>query len=88
MKKAILEPQADIFPEGLAVVNAMKTNEWYDLRILAEGNLIKQFINGKQVCEFVDEGRGRMSEGVIAFEWQIKTGAIGQFKDIRIKRLR
>jgi len=88
VKKAILEPQADIFPEGLAVVNAMKTNEWYDLRILAEGNLIKQFINGKQVCEFVDEGRGRMSEGVIAFEWQIKTGAIGQFKDIRIKRLR
>lgn len=88
LKKATLEPQANVFTEGLAEVSALKTNQWYDLRILAEGNLIKHFINGKQVCEFVDEGRGRMTEGVIALEWQVRNGATGQFKDIHVKRLR
>ena len=88
LKKATLEPQANVFAEGLAEVSALKTNQWYDLRILAEGNLIKHFINGKQVCEYVDEGRGRMQEGIIALEWQVKSGATGQFKDIRVKRLR
>jgi len=88
LKKATLEPQANAFPEGLAEVAALKSNQWYDLRILAEGGLIKHFINGKQVCEFVDEGRGRMPEGILALEWQVKNGSIGQFKDIRVKRLR
>ena len=88
LKKANLEPQANAFPEGLAAINAYKTTDWNDFRVVAQGNVIKHFLNGKQVCEFIDEGRGRTQEGILAIEWSVKGGSTGQFKDIRIKRLR
>ena len=88
LKKATLEIKAGAFPEGMAEALAFKTNQWYELRIVAEGNIIKHWLNDKQVCEYTDEGRGRIQEGIIALQWHTYTGATGQFKDIRLKRLR
>ncbi len=88
VKKANLEAQDNVFPEGLTEAKGMKFDQWNDLRIVAQGNKVQHYINGKQVLELTDEGHGRMQEGIIGFEWQTKNGNTGQFKDIRVKRLK
>lgn len=88
VKKANLEAQDNVFPEGLTEAKGMKFDQWNDLRIVAQGNKVQHYINGKQVLELTDEGHGRVQEGIIGFEWQTKNGNTGQFKDIRVKRLK
>ena len=88
VKKANLEAQDNAFPDGVAIAKSMKFDEWQDIRIVARGNKVEHYIDNKQVLELTDEGHGRVSEGIIGFEWQTKNGSTGQFKDIRVKRLK
>jgi len=88
VKKATFEAQPNAFPDASSTVAAMKASDWNEFRIVAEGNRVQHFINGKQVLDLTDEGHGRLPDGIIGFEWQTKYGSTAMFKDIRVKRLK
>lgn len=88
VRKAIIEAQDKALGDPGRLVGTLKTGEWNDIRIVADGNKVQHYVNEKLVLELVDEGHGRFKEGVIGFESQPKGGINVQFKDIRVKRLR
>jgi len=72
--------------------NEIHKGAWNDYVIIAKGNHLQQFINGKEMIDVVDEQTGKAAaSGVIAL--QLHAGQPGkcemtvQFKDLRIKTL-
>ena len=88
VKKAVFESPAAPLPDAVSAVAGLKLNEWNAVRIIADGNRLQHFINGKQIIDVTDEGHGRMQSGILGFEGQTKTGSTFQVKDVRVKRLR
>jgi hypothetical protein len=61
---------------------------WNDYVIIAQGNHLQQFINGKEMIDVVDEQTGpAASSGVIALQLHHGDPMTVQFKDLRIKIL-
>lgn len=88
VKKAVIEAQDKALGDPGTLVGTLKTGEWNDVRIVADGNKVQHYVNNKLVLELIDEGHGRYRDGVVGFETQPKSTAVVQFKDIRVKRLR
>ncbi len=87
VRKADLEAQDKALGDPGQLVGSLKTDAWNDVRIVAEGDTVKHYVNEKLVLELVDQGHGRYKDGVIGFEGQPKGGIQFQAKDIRVKRL-
>jgi hypothetical protein len=66
----------------------LKKSDWNDYVIIAKGNHLQQFINGKQTVDLTDECESkRASSGVIALQLHAGPPMMAQFKNIRIKIL-
>lgn len=65
----------------------LKPNEWNEYTIVCEGNHIRQYINGVQTTELVDNGARAHSKGFIGFQIHRGGGMRVEFKDMRIKIL-
>jgi uncharacterized protein (TIGR03067 family) len=62
--------------------------EWSDYVILAQGNHLQQFINGRQTVDVVDDCEAkRAMSGVIALQLHTSWPMMAQFRNIRIKNL-
>jgi hypothetical protein len=67
---------------------AIKQRDWNDYVIIADGNHLQQWINGKQTVDVVDECEARRAmEGILALQLHAGPPMMAQFKDIRIKKL-
>ena len=65
----------DLHPDG-----------WNDVRIVAQGNHLQFFINGKLASEFIDNARkGRLERGAIALQIHDKDMLV-EFKDLWLRR--
>jgi len=64
---------------------AIKKDDWNDYRIVAKGNHIQQFINGKLTVDVTDETAEAAKSGVIAFQLHAGPPMKVQFKDIVLK---
>jgi uncharacterized protein (TIGR03067 family) len=67
---------------------AIKSEDWNDYVIIADGNHLQHFINGNQTIDVLDEQADKAAKsGILAL--QIHTGPpmVVQFKNIRIKTL-
>jgi hypothetical protein len=67
----------------------IKHEDWNEYRVVAKGNKLQHFINGRQTIEVVDEDQKHAAkEGILAF--QIHTGPpmVLQIKDIVLKELK
>lgn len=81
--------------EKLAVVTtptdilaAYKLGEWNDLRIVAKGNHVQQFLNGKVTADVTDEDAANAPKsGVIALQLHVGPPMTVQFKNIQLKTL-
>jgi hypothetical protein len=63
-------------------------DDWNDVVIIAEGNHIRHFLNGRQVLDFVDHDPATFrSAGVIALQLHAGAPMWAEFKDIRLKEL-
>jgi hypothetical protein len=61
-------------------------DDWNDYVIIAKGNHIQQFINGKQMVDVVDEQTSKSaSSGTIALQLHHGEPMTVEFKDLRIK---
>jgi len=76
------------FAESADLQSKIKSEDWNEYMILARGNQLMHFINGRLMVEVVDAQPSKAtSSGVLAF--QIHTGPPMkvQFKDIHLRRL-
>ncbi len=64
---------------------AIKKDDWNDYRIVAKGNHIQQFINGKLTVDVTDETAEAAKSGVIALQLHGGPPMQVQFKDIVLK---
>jgi len=66
--------------------NDIHHGDWNDYVIIAKGNHIQQFINGKEMIDVVDEEADKAATtGVIALQLHAGEPMTVQFKDLRIK---
>ncbi len=68
---------------------AIKSEEWNDYKIIAKGNHVQHFINGKQTVDVTDEDAANApKEGILAMQIHAGPPMIVQFKDIILKELK
>ncbi len=66
----------------------MKIDEWNEVRIVAKGNHIQHYLNGKLVLDFTDNHPElALSEGVLALQLHAGSPMFAEYKDIRLKKL-
>jgi hypothetical protein len=62
--------------------------EWNDYVVIAQGNHLQQFINGKQTVDVVDEQASKAAKaGILALQLHAGQPMKVQFKNIRLKEL-
>lgn len=66
----------------------MKIDDWNQVRIVAKGNHIQHYLNGKLILDFTDNHPTlALSEGVIALQLHAGKPMFAEFKDIRLTSL-
>ena len=66
----------------------IKTNGWNDYVVIAKGNHLQQWINGKQTIDVTDEQEAKAAKaGILALQLHAGPAMKVQFKNIRIKKL-
>jgi hypothetical protein len=66
---------------------AIKQGDWNDYVIIAKGNHLQQFINGKQTVDVTDETAVGAKTGIIAFQMHKGEPMTVCFRNIKIKKL-
>src|SRR5262245_4406299 len=65
----------------------MKLDDWNDVVIIAKGNNIKHYLNGKQILDFTDNEEGKaMTEGLLGLRLHAGKPMFAEFKNIRLKQ--
>jgi hypothetical protein len=70
------------------VLAGLKPTEWTDYRIVAQGNHIQLFVNGKQTSDVVDQSSVGAKSGILALQLHRGGAMVVQFKDIVLKPLK
>jgi len=74
--------------DAAAIGAAIKKGDWNDYVIIAKGNHLQQFINGKQTIDVTDDCEAkRAMRGVLALQLHAGSPMMAQFKNLRIKKL-
>ena len=72
-----------------AIEAGLKKGDWNDYVIVAQGNHLRQFVNGYATVDVTDECESkRAMTGVIALQLHAGPPMMAQFKNLRIKILR
>jgi hypothetical protein len=67
---------------------AVDLAEWNDYRIVASGNILRHFVNGRQVVEIRDsDPEKRAAKGVIALQLHVGPAMKAEFKELRLRLL-
>lgn len=73
---------------GEEVAAKTNPNDWNDLVVIAKGNHLQQWLNGKQTVDLLDEDAAQaVKTGLIGLQMHVGQPMIIQFKNIRIKPL-
>ncbi len=68
---------------------ALKKGDWNEYVIIARGNHLQQFINGKQTVDVTDDCEAKRAlSGILALQMHVGAPFTAQFKDIRLKDLK
>ena len=78
----------ELFMDEAAFQKLMKLDDWNQVKIIAKGNHIQHFLNGKLVLDFTDnEPKLTLLDGVIALQLHAGKPMWAEFKDIRLTTL-
>jgi hypothetical protein len=65
---------------------AIKDEQWNDYKIVAKGNRVQHFINGKQTVDVTDnDARNAPKEGILALQIHTGPAMVVQFKELVLK---
>jgi len=71
------------------IEGSLKKGDWNDYVIIANGNHLQQFVNGKQTIDVTDECEAkRAMNGILALQLHAGPPMMAQFKNIRLKELK
>jgi len=74
--------------DAAAIQASIKKGDWNDYVIIAQGNHLQQFVNGKQTIDVVDEEEAkRAMTGALALQLHAGPPMMVQFRNIRLKKL-
>ena len=74
--------------DAAAIEASVKKGDWNDYVIIAQGNHLQQFVNGKPTIDVMDEDEAkRAMSGVLALQLHAGPPMMAQFRNIRLKRL-
>lgn len=66
-----------------------KLGQWNDVVIVAKGNRIQHYLNGRLILDFTDgDPKLALSEGVLALQLHAGKPMWAEYKDIRVKELK
>ena len=72
--------------DAAAIEASIKKGDWNEYVIIAKGNHLQQFVNGKQTIDVTDDCEAkRAMSGVLALQLHAGPPMMAQFKNIRIK---
>ncbi|MCA9263952.1 MAG: DUF1080 domain-containing protein [Planctomycetales bacterium] len=63
-----------------------KLDDWNDVTIIAKGNRIQHYLNGRLVLDFEDDDAHVLREGVLALQLHAGRPMWAEFKNIRVKK--
>lgn len=87
-EKVVVDPGAQPWVVGKFPIKAPAAGHWQEIRILAEGNNVRHWIDGRPTADLIDlDEKGRSLEGVLAMQVHVGPVMQVQFKDILIKHL-
>ena len=67
---------------------SIKKGDWNDYVVIAQGNHLQQFVNGKQTIDVVDEDTAKRAlSGVLALQLHAGSPMMVQFRNVRLKKL-
>jgi hypothetical protein len=64
-----------------------RIDDWNDVRIVAEGNHLKHFMNGTLILDFTDDDAHALREGILALQLHAGAPMWTEFRDIRVRTL-
>jgi len=67
---------------------AIRNEDWNEYVVIAKGNHLQHFINGKQTIDVVDETTEGAKKGVLALQVHAGPPMMVQFKDMTLKELK
>ena len=65
-----------------------KLDEWNDVVIIAEGNHLRHFLNGRLILDFTDNHPKALSEGLLAFQLHAGRPMWVAFRDVRFREIK
>ena len=65
-----------------------KLDDWNEVVIIAKGNRIQHFMNGKLILDFTDHKDKALTEGVLALQLHAGKPMWAEFKNIRLRELK
>lgn len=65
-----------------------KLDDWNDVAIIAKGNHIQHYMNGKLILDFTDSDELALREGILALQLHAGKPMWAEYKNIRIKHLK
>ena len=75
--------------DAAAIEASLKKGDWNDYVIIAQGNHLQQYVNGKPTIDVTDEDPAhRALSGVLALQLHAGPPMMAQFKNIRLKILK
>ncbi len=64
-----------------------KVDEWNEVAIIAKGNHIQHYMNGRLILDFIDKEDIYLKEGVLALQLHAGVPMWAEYKDIMLKQL-
>ncbi len=81
------KPEATLITEE-EFQSLMKIDDWNDVRIVANGNHIQHYLNGRLVLDFIDKHpEKKLLDGVLALQLHAGNPMWAEFKDIRLRHI-
>lgn len=89
-KVKVVEGEGGSVADGEAsdkeVLDALKKDDWNEYRVVAKGNHLQHFINGKITVDVTDENEAKAAKkGILALQLHAGPPMVVQFKDIVLK---
>ncbi len=75
-------------PDPKVAKDALKQDEWNDLRIVARGNHIQIFLNDVKTVDYVEEDSAIERDGVIALQIHSGPATEAWYRNIRLRELK
>ena len=64
-----------------------RLGDWNDVRIVAEGNHIRHYLNGMQILDFTDDDTHALRQGVLALQLHAGAPMWAEYRNIRMRPL-